>query len=183
MRRLGCDYYGSSLHKWTSGPLGSGLLYIRKERIRETWPLFACADPQMEGRIEKFRWIGTHPPVASAVLPALDLLEAIGIERKQARHHYLKRYWAEQLSGVPRVQIHTNLLPEHSCGVACVGIEGIEGDKLSKHLLEEHRILTYSAHAGGLQGLQVTTQVYTRLSDLDAFVSAIKSIARNGIPA
>ncbi|TFH23583.1 MAG: aminotransferase class V-fold PLP-dependent enzyme, partial [Bacteroidia bacterium] len=29
---LHCDYYGSSLHKWLSAPLGSGLLYVKKDK-------------------------------------------------------------------------------------------------------------------------------------------------------
>ena len=30
MKDLDCDYYGSSLHKWLSAPLGSGLLFAKK---------------------------------------------------------------------------------------------------------------------------------------------------------
>ena len=27
---LGCDYYGTSLHKWLLAPIGTGFLYVRK---------------------------------------------------------------------------------------------------------------------------------------------------------
>lgn len=36
----GCDYYGSSLHKWLGTPLGAGLLYVRKDKIRPLWPIY-----------------------------------------------------------------------------------------------------------------------------------------------
>jgi selenocysteine lyase/cysteine desulfurase len=178
---IGCDYYGSSLHKWASGPMGSGFLYVRKGRIKETWPLFANAWDEYADRIEKFEATGTRPPVASAILPALDLLEAIGVERKRARLQYLKRYWVDQLAGVPKVRVNTNPAPEHSCGVANVGIDGVPGEKLADHLRDAHRILTYPTHSSGVDGLQVTTQVYVRPADLDMFVAAVTLVAKEGI--
>ena len=30
---LGCDYFGTSLHKFLSAPIGSGMLWIKKEHI------------------------------------------------------------------------------------------------------------------------------------------------------
>jgi selenocysteine lyase/cysteine desulfurase len=31
---LGCDYYAASLHKWLSVPLGAGILFAKKEHIK-----------------------------------------------------------------------------------------------------------------------------------------------------
>jgi selenocysteine lyase/cysteine desulfurase len=134
-----------------------------------------------DDRVEKFEWTGTKPPVVSAILPALDLLEAIGIERKRARLHYLKQYWVDRLAGVPKVRVNTNPHPDHSCGVANVGIDGIGGEMLADHLREKHRVLTYPTHSSGVEGLQVTTQVYVRPADLDTFVAAVKAVAKEGI--
>src|SRR5688572_23499772 len=36
----GADYYGASLHKWLGCPLGTGLLYVKKEKIQKLWPIF-----------------------------------------------------------------------------------------------------------------------------------------------
>ena len=36
---LGCDYYGTSLHKWLLAPIGTGFLYVRRENIESLWPL------------------------------------------------------------------------------------------------------------------------------------------------
>ncbi|HNU07760.1 MAG TPA: aminotransferase class V-fold PLP-dependent enzyme, partial [Pyrinomonadaceae bacterium] len=38
---LQCDYYGSSLHKWLYAPKGTGLLYVKKDKIPKVWPLMA----------------------------------------------------------------------------------------------------------------------------------------------
>ena len=34
INELNCDYYACSLHKWLSVPLGSGLLYVKKDKIK-----------------------------------------------------------------------------------------------------------------------------------------------------
>jgi selenocysteine lyase/cysteine desulfurase len=38
-RDLECDYYGTSLHKWLTAPVGTGFLYVRREHIAGLWPL------------------------------------------------------------------------------------------------------------------------------------------------
>ena len=37
---LHCDYYGTSLHKWLSAPLGCGMLYVRQGKASGLWQLF-----------------------------------------------------------------------------------------------------------------------------------------------
>jgi len=50
---LHCDYWGSSLHKWLGAPFGTGLLYVKKEKIKNLYPLFAAPDPEQDN-IRKF---------------------------------------------------------------------------------------------------------------------------------
>ena len=50
---LDCDYAGVSLHKWLSAPIGSGLLYIKKDKIAKVWPLLSNVKPQSDD-IRKF---------------------------------------------------------------------------------------------------------------------------------
>src|SRR5258708_3050012 len=82
---LDSDYYGTSLHKWTCAPIGTGFLYVRKSRIASTWPMMASSDTQVND-IRKFEEIGTHPSANhNAISDALIFNENIGIERKAAR--------------------------------------------------------------------------------------------------
>ena len=39
---LNCDYFGTSLHKWLYAPKGTGMLYVKRDKIAKIWPLFAC---------------------------------------------------------------------------------------------------------------------------------------------
>ena len=45
---LRCDYFACSLHKWLLAPIGTGFLYVRKEKIQPIWPLMAAAVGQSE---------------------------------------------------------------------------------------------------------------------------------------
>ena len=56
---LGCDYFGTSLHKWLFAPKGTGLLYVKRDKIEKLWPLMA-AESKQANDIRKFEEIGTH---------------------------------------------------------------------------------------------------------------------------
>jgi selenocysteine lyase/cysteine desulfurase len=56
---LGADYFASSLHKWLGAPFGSGLLYIKKDRIPSVWALLSNNEPDGPD-IRKFESLGTR---------------------------------------------------------------------------------------------------------------------------
>src|SRR3989449_3165016 len=115
---LDCDYYGTSLHKWLTAPIGTGFLYVRREKIEKIWPMMA-APPEMNANIRKFEEIGTHPAANhNAIAEALNFYEAIGPERKAARLRFLRDRWAKRLEKLPGVKILTSYDPAMSCGLA-----------------------------------------------------------------
>ncbi|MBM4014176.1 MAG: aminotransferase class V-fold PLP-dependent enzyme [Planctomycetes bacterium] len=179
---IGADYYGTSLHKWLAAPVGNGMLYVRKELIPSLWPLFAHPDPKSPD-IRKFEEPGTNPvPILLAVSEAVALHQLIGAERKQERLRYLRDAWATPLAAEPRCRILPSLDPVHSCGIACVAIDGIEPVKLAKHLLEKELIYTAPIGLPDVNALRVTPNVYTTLAEVDRFVEAVRKVARNGLP-
>lgn len=183
LQAMDCNYYGTSLHKGLHAPLGTGFLYVKRDRIAALWPLFGAARPRSED-IRKFEAIGTHPMYQiAAVNQALDFHEAIGVSRIRARLHYLKRYWADQLARLPNVRFHTALEPDQSCAIANVEITGIDPSRLYQHLLDKHRIRAWPIKRADFQGLWVAPFIYTQPRELDRFVDAMEKIARHGLPA
>src|SRR5438105_6274092 len=82
---LDCDYFGTSLHKWLYSPKGTGLLFIKRDKIAKIWPLFAAEDKQT-GDIRKFEEIGTHSAAPKlAIGESLLFHNGIGGKRKEAR--------------------------------------------------------------------------------------------------
>src|SRR2546423_3717153 len=107
---LKADYYGTSLHKWLLAPVGTGFLYVRKEKQKNLWPLMA-ADRKQENDIRKYEEIGTHPAANhNAISAALAFHRGIGAERKIARLRLLRDRWAKRLvSESSRVTVLTPL--------------------------------------------------------------------------
>jgi len=181
-RDLDCDYYASSLHKWLFAPHGTGLLYVRRDKIAGLWPLMAAPD-EMTDDIRKFEEIGTHPAANYlAIGEALTFHEGIGAERKEARLRYLRDYWAERLLRHDRVRLHTSLDPRFSCGIATVQIEGVDSAELNTYLWERHQIIAVAIKHDEFEGLRVSPSVYTTLSELDRFCAVMDDVVENGLP-
>ena len=180
---LDCDYYGTSLHKWLTAPIGTGFLYVRRTKIGKIWPLMA-APPEMNENIRKFEEIGTHPAANhNAIVEALDFLEGIGSERKAARLRFLRDRWARRLERLPGVKILTPYDPVQSCGLASFTPGQLDVGKLATFLYDHHRIIvTPIAHAE-FNCLRITPNVYTTLAEVDRFCEVMEDLLRKGLPA
>ena len=179
---LGCDFYGTSLHKWLTAPIGTGFLYVRRPLITKHWPLQAAPAPQ-SGDIRKFEQIGTHPAAPRmAIAEALTFFHGIGPKRKEARLRRLRNYWADRLAKYDRVKFNTNLSPEHSCAIANIQIEGVDAADLTAHLWKAHKIIVTPIGHKDCPGIRVTPNVYTTKRELDIFCEAMIAVIKNGLP-
>jgi selenocysteine lyase/cysteine desulfurase len=178
---LGCDYFGTSLHKWMLAPIGNGFLYVRKGKLKSIWPLMA-ADASQDENVRKYEEIGTHPAANhNAVAAALAFHRSIGAERKAARLRYLRDRWAKPLlAASPRVKLWTPL-DESSCGIALVQIEGVDVGKLFGHLWDKHRIVTSPTKHAQFEGVRVSPNVYTTLDEIDTFTEAMRGVLLKGV--
>ena len=183
IRELQCDYYASSLHKWLCAPHGTGLLYVKRDKIGALWPLMA-ANVEQKDDIRKFEEIGTHPAAnALAIAEALTFYETLGPERKARRLVELREHWAEPLSRHERVRFHTSRAPGFACGLALVEVDGVDSEKLGAWLWDHHRIFVVAIKHAEFQGLRISPNVYTLKSELDRFVAAMETVVRDGLPA
>lgn len=172
---LGCDYYGTSLHKWLCAPFGSGFLYVRKEKIGPLFPLFAAPEPESDD-IRKFEHLGTRSfAIEQAVGQACDFHDLIGIARKAERLHYLKNYWAEQVLELDGLSFGTSLHRDYGGAIGLLQIEGKKPRELSSYLFREYKIHTTTTSWKGVEGVRITPNVYTVTKDLDRLVEAIKT--------
>jgi selenocysteine lyase/cysteine desulfurase len=179
VKDLGCDVYGSSLHKWLCAPVGTGLLYMRREVIPEIWPLMAAG----EGRrtdIRKFEEIGTHPhALRAAVSDAIAFHEEIGGERKAARLRFLRERWMRALADVPGVRLLTSFDPEQACAIGSLSLDGVDARVLVDELQQRWGIHVRRRRVGSdSECVRVTPNVFTKLDEIDLFVEAIRTLAK-----
>ena len=175
---LDCDYFTTSLHKWMCAPFGSGLLYVKKDKIAGIWAIFPDDKPLSED-IRKFERLGTRSFASEmAIGSALDFHHAIGSKRKENRLRFLKDYWAKQVKDIPGVQFKTSLDPHYSCVIGLVSIDGMKPGEVVTSLFSNYKIHTTGIEWENISGVRITPHVYTTLKDLDKFVRAIDEISK-----
>ena len=176
---LGCDFYGVSLHKWTFAPVGTGFLYVRKSKIKETFPMMAAGE-RRDDNIRKFEEIGTYPAANyDAITEAVTFNLNIGIDRKAARLRYLKDRWSNALAENPKIRILHNPDPTMSCGIGMFEVIGADPKKLVDALESKHAIYTSMMRHEEYTGIRITPSVYTSLGEIDYFVSAVEQELKN----
>jgi selenocysteine lyase/cysteine desulfurase len=173
---LNCDAYASSLHKWLTVPLGAGLLYVRKEKIKDIWCLFGeTAYPDDD--IRKLNHTGTHPAHTILTIPAcIEFYQTIGAKRKEDRLRFIQEYWTKKVRPLPNVILNTPEQSQRACGIANVGIKHIKPADLAKILLDKYKIWTVAIDHPEVQGVRITPNVFTTTEELDKLVQAITEL-------
>jgi selenocysteine lyase/cysteine desulfurase len=174
---LHCDYYGSSLHKWLGCPLGAGLLYVKKEKIKQIWPLLGETG-YPDDDIRKLNHTGTHPVHTDlALADAIKFHQKIGIQRKEARLRYLQSYWTSQVRNYPGIVVNTPADPKRHGAIANVGVTKLKPADLAKTLMDKYKIWTVAIDYANVHGVRVTPHLFTTTDELDALVKALKELA------
>lgn len=173
---LNCDYYGTSLHKWLSVPLGAGFLYVKKDNIGKVWPLFGD-EGRKEDDVLRLNHIGTHPVATDlAIINAIDYYQMVGPERKEDRMRYLQNYWTSKVRPMKHIILNTPVDSQRSCGIANVGVKGMKPGDLAKTLLDKYKIWTVAIDGANVHGCRITPNIYTAPKDLDVFVKALSEL-------
>ena len=176
---LGCDYYGSSLHKWLAAPLGSGILYVNKKRISKIWPLIASY-VEDKNDIKRLNHIGTHPVHNDlSILNAINYLNWIELKRKEKRLRFLQNYLTSALRNKSNIIINTPIESFRSCGISNVGVKGLSPSDLAKKLMLEFKIFTVAIDYANVKGCRITPNVFNTLNDLDQLIGALNKISRS----
>lgn len=178
---LGADYFGTSLHKWLGACIGSGLLYVKKDKIAKLYPLFGSPDA-VSADIRKFENLGTRPFfIEQAIGKAIEFHQMIGAERKEKRLHYLKNYWMNKVKDLPGIQLGTSLREDFGCAIGLVGVKDRKPAELDQFLFNEYKIHTVGIEWENIKGVRITPNVYTTTKQLDILVAAIEKFTKKKI--
>jgi selenocysteine lyase/cysteine desulfurase len=175
--QLGAPFAAFNLHKWVGAPLGTGLLYIDRERIGDIAPLYGDVSFARDD-IDKLGHVGVVPPAPiMAVEDALAFHAAVGGRNKEARLRWLARRWMDPVRDVPGVRLYTPRDRRLHCALGTFGIDGMAAADVARRLMADHRIFTVVRRLGDVDVVRVTPHLYTRPQDLDALAAAIRQWA------
>ncbi|GAA0877045.1 hypothetical protein GCM10009119_00130 [Algoriphagus jejuensis] len=177
LHELDCDYYGSSLHKWLSVPLGCGMLYVKKDKINKIQPLLAPGNLELK-TILYLNQIGTHPVATDlTVLDAIDFHNRIGGKKKEERLRFLQKYWSDQVRNFPGITVNTPTDVERCCGIGNAWVEKMTPADMGKVLFEKYKIYSAPIDGAGIKGCRICPNVFTTTAELDQLVAALKEMA------
>jgi selenocysteine lyase/cysteine desulfurase len=162
-------------------PVGSGVLWMRKEHVSKVWPL--VPPPHDAKGMLRFEWSGTYPEfISAAAAPAIAFHEKLGAARKEARAKYLTNYWRSKAEKMPGVKFYTTDSTESSCGLGIFEIKDVDAEKLQVALWDDHKVLVQHMNGGKrapeIRGIRVTPNVYQSPAELDRFVALLADVVK-----
>ncbi|MEO1242270.1 MAG: aminotransferase class V-fold PLP-dependent enzyme [Pseudomonadota bacterium] len=175
------DFAGFNLHKWIGAPIGCGLLYIRKPRIRDIDRFMN--EPGDEDDIRARAHTGTLNFAAHLTIPdALNFHEAIGIDAKEARLRYLRNLWVEDARTIDGVDILTPDDPDMVAALTSFRFKNRtttdKNNAIMRALAEEHGIFTVR-RTGPAAGdcVRVTPALYNSPADMARLAPALAALS------
>ncbi len=175
---LGVDFVGVNLHKWFSNPLGVGMLYVNKNRIKDLKPLFGDRRKSVDD-IRKLGHFGTLATPTVMTIPAARAFnEMITLPVKEKRLRYLQNYWTSRAKKIERVSVTTPTEPARSCALASFKIEGQEANETVKMLYDKCKVFTVIRQLEDEQVVRVTPNLYNTVRDLDKLLEGLENLSK-----
>lgn len=175
MHDIGCDFYGSSPHKWLMAPKGTGTLYVRDERLKDLWVNIATANwNNYDMKAYRFSWFGTsNLSVMVGLKAALDFHQQLGPEIVYARMHELARQVRDHVAAYPQLKI-VNASSDQFFG----GLVTFEPNK-EKWSGNLQRVVDECGKrnmriAGGPDHFRIATHIFTQPAELDSFYETLR---------
>ena len=185
LHAIGCDSYATSGHKWLGAPHGTGLLYIREDRIDEVWPTevgaYSAGDEGLYNP-DAFMLVPTAQQyeagtrdIASFLgfAAAIAFLEEIGIEKVAARAHQLATYLGDRLRALPGVTVLTPSDPGLRAGITTLKTDRIPYNELNAHYSRAHMRCRIVAEQH-LDAVRVSTHLFNSEEECDRVVAVTR---------
>jgi isopenicillin-N epimerase len=176
LRKIGCDSYSTSSHKWLMGPLEAGMLFVASFRQKEIWPSIVSVG-YSEDRKGGARFLEAYGQRDDARLAALegmfDFLNLVGMEAVENRIRQLTTRLMDQIAKQPKMQLRTNRKQALYAGVVKVDLPGIASlPALDQMLYQKHGMAFSVTPQGPLRGIRVSPHIYNSLEQMDAVAEA-----------
>lgn len=181
LKRIGCDSYAGSAHKWLMGPLENGVLYVRKEKQDRVWPLIVTAGWE-KGPVDarKLEVFGQRDnPRIVAFEAAVDFIQLIGMQTVEARLQQLMTHLKKKLADNSAVDLKTAMDWSVSGGVVKFTLKGTNTDKLYDVLYSKYRIASAHTSSGETEGIRYSPHMYNTMDEMEQAAEVLKQAARS----
>jgi selenocysteine lyase/cysteine desulfurase len=190
VRALDGDSFATSGHKWWGGPLETGVLYVRRDRLAEVAPsLVGAYSGDLDGTslpakftlaptAVRFEYGTRNPAAAVGLAEAARFQEQVGRDRIAARGRALVSRVRAGLAQTKGVEILTPESPELSAAMLTFRTAAVPYDKLFERLFKGHGLRCRPVSEQGLNGIRVSTHLFNTPVECDNLIAAVEKILR-----
>jgi isopenicillin-N epimerase len=190
LRRIDCDFYCASLHKWLSAPFGSGFLYVRPNWQSKLKPHLTSWGRSLGGHPPRwqddYNWLGTRDPAPFLSVPAaIDFLERVGPEAFRQQTHVLARYARQRLEPILGQTATIPDSPDWYGSMIAIPLPPGSSKKarrnaihpLQQALWDLYKIESLVTECHGHRYLRVSCHLYNTAADIDALCDAVRHLS------
>lgn len=196
IRDLGCDFYGTSFHKWLGGSNGTGMLYVRRDMLDRVWPLqprgIDASPPVITptqadgfmgvpaalhklGNIVPLTW-----PSLRGTEVALDFHRQVLRSRIEARIRELAIYARLRLQQLPGVELLTPGRPGSWAGILSFHAPGKPASDITLGLVRGHRVFARDMQWPGKPegAVRVSLHAFNTHDEVDRLFTGLQQVLR-----
>jgi selenocysteine lyase/cysteine desulfurase len=183
LHAMGCHSYATSCHKWVGAPHGTGVLFVRQDRLDDITPTDVGAHAHLKYEIpdvfefhpsaQRYECGTRDAPHVRATFEAVRFLEDIGMERVAAYGRRLALRLRDKLAEIPALVLLTPSAAQLSASMTSFRVQGLKGSDLYNYLLQEHRIRCRYVPERRLDAVRVSTHLFNSSAECDRLAEAV----------
>ena len=191
VRALAVDYFTGSSHKWLCGPKGTGLLYIRRDRLDSVMPAYVGGGSLADGltgdlnapesisvrflpAARKFEHGMRNPATYAGLSLAIDYLAGLGWAAIAEHGRAVSDALKARIQATPGLRLQTPVAWECSSPIVNVAVEGVTGADLSQRLWDDERIVQRAVREPN--GVRISCAYFVSSDDIDRLMAALIAI-------
>jgi selenocysteine lyase/cysteine desulfurase len=187
LHEIGCDSYATSCHKWMCAPVGTGVLYIREDRLDEVYPTEVGAYSGDYKLPDVFDYTPTAQRYESGtrdantvvgLVAAIEFLSEIGIDRVASRNRALAKYLQARFAEIPEATVLSPANDQLGAPMTTFKVDGIPYDELHGFLSEKYLLRLRNVSERGLDALRVSTHIFNFEDECDRVIEGTKAAIR-----
>ncbi len=181
----GCDSYATSGHKWMGAPHGTGLVFVREERLDMVRPIHVGSYSQecyelpdlytYHPTAQRYEYGTRSAAQAVGVAAAVEFMEQIGMEKVEQRGRQLAERLRTQLQHIDGVTILTPSDPALSGSILTFKTDQVPYDDLYRFFVTQRRLRCRIVTERGLDAIRVSPHIYSSTADCDLVAEATRA--------
>jgi isopenicillin-N epimerase len=178
VKKLGCDAYAASPHKWLLAPPGNGLLYVRADRQSDVWATLASAhwdDHEASSGLFRLMQFGTaNAALLVGLDAALDFYLRVVPEKIEQRTLALANSLRAGLQAIKGVSISSPVHPSMAGAIVTYGVAGLTGSELMDELWKRKK---YRVRAQGGALVRQSVHYYNSPKEIEETLDVVRLLA------